>query len=225
MSPSSTDQAVRDGDAEDFQDFPPCGVFGCTIGESHGHASRGTFAKPAAIRFATPEIEAAVRAGMAKKREEKRRNRLLMAIRNFCFNRCQGHGSGGTGSCVVCAINFFLDGEAAQALELIDAELAATVPTLVQFGHGWRIPVGTALAARIVELRALPAGERMMQQIKGTDLVPEPPVIDMICTGGIGPADCPTHMRLSPLEDGHTAPGLAIDVPIAFLLEHGVRFA
>jgi hypothetical protein len=172
------------------------------------------------VRFATPEIEEADRAWLTKHREEKRRFALARAFRDRAFEKGCPHREGGTGyDCNHCLIDFFLDGEAAEKLTAIDAEVAAWEPNVIQIGRWWRVPVGAAFAARVLELLPLPDDYRTPTF---PAVAPEPPELDLLCCGGVASVG-ESLMCLSPIVGGKSVPRVRIQLPVVYVLEHGVR--
>lgn len=171
------------------------------------------------IRFATPELQAEHEKHVAGRREEKRRGKLAVALRAHAFEKC-AHAviaSGGEGVCIACAVDFMVSGAYAEAVAKIDA-MPPWEPDPTQIGKAWRVLVGPGLADEIRAMAAAPDtyGRPVIAA------VPVEPAIGLFCIGGGSGS-----IRFTPLDDEglRSTRYPRFDLPIEYVLEHGVRIS
>lgn len=172
-----------------------------------------------AVRFVSPEREAAELAWIAEAREQRRRGALQRAMGDWAWDRCK---HGGSGACAPCAVDFMVDDTGLRAaLPAAETKAAAWAPLVLNIGQVWRVPVGPSLDAFIR------AREVMGDNYQTSHETPTaaPPVRDFYCCGSEYGRGRIEHALLSPMsEDGKRSrvyPRIAL--PVAYLIEHGAR--
>lgn len=186
------------------------------------------------VRYASPEIEAAILAKRAEHREQKRRGRLEQVVNTYARAQCH-HGRDGW-HCMSCTVDFFLAGLHVQALAEIDAAMAAEAAAItfqVTLGQHWHLPVGPAAHARIMEV----ARDERIYEWRIPALEPLEPLFDCMMVGSrlLPPSEAerargvihgnPSHALMTPINEieqrSYGQPHVL--VPIEYLCTYGVR--
>jgi len=165
------------------------------------------------VRFVDEQAEAKAAKRIADRRSEIEASCLHRAQRDFAWLNCDHERA--SGDCAACAVAWATSPQHAADAAAARAKAAAWHPLAFTIGSCWRVPVGAAFAARVGSLLMVEEWPECL-----TDgFVPEPPVLDLFVNGA-----GTESILLSPLlPDGRHSGAANVELPLDYLIEHGLR--